>query len=717
MRSTLKTLAVACMVWAAVCSASHAQTADPTEQEMRAEYDRRVALLGSHEYRTRHIMVPTRDEAVTALAEVNQGTPFSSVATKRSRDSGSAARGGDLGWMLVNDVTPEFRVAFRSMETGLFPSPVRTPFGWHLILIDEVRQLRVPRFEDERAKIEAMMKKTRASAATATAAAAAPVPVAAKAIAAWTAAQWDEVFAAAEHTAGISSFVYREASFSALDQAQRATNFGIPGSAAAQRARHLIDLEPDLRFALTRLYSPKERSQPVLRLQANGPKSWTVLELISRDTAIRLQPNPQFQADAAVWVAKGHLPGPDRLTGDPLAMARNAYWRVLTLAQINAVPAQLSADVEYGNLNTPLMSAMLQNDLEAARALVQRGASVNRCGVWGCPIGYAARMEDPAKSLLWVDWLLKAGAKPDAVDPRGHDLFSTALGGASFNGHAAVARRLVEAGASVNGVAGGLDTPIENAALKGNRTMVEWLMASGASVLPLPDRGYRVFGHDTLYKAALESRDPAFIDWAGQTMLRAALQSPAYSFSVQFEQDGKRLTADAAGAIRLKAAPFKMVFRLPDGVEGVQVGASFKPAWLDEFRKTDLRNAMFRPFASAAQAEAGKPDSQDLFTMQPCPAVVKPDDGCDGSHMFLNRDPAVRDDFHERRTAGGAAYVRDVRTLFDTSAVFGPPTDSVALEKFAGQTLYVVMGVPLGLGGPTGLRLVKPQTWKLQFAR
>ena len=712
MRLITQELAAACLALLTLCTASMARAADPTEQELRDEYARVVIAMGSYEYRTRHILVPTREEAVIALAEVNQGTPFSSVATQRSRDTGSASKGGDLGWMLTGDVTPEFRVAFRAMETGLFPTPVRTPFGWHIITIDEVRQVRIPRFEEARANIEARMKKARASAA-----AAAPAPVAAQALPAWTAAQWDEVFAAAEHSAGISSFVYREASYSALENAQRATDFGIQGSAASQRARHLIDLEPDLRFALTRLYRAKDRSQPVLRLQANGQKSWTVLELLGRDAAIRLQPNQQFQADAAVWVAKGHLPGPDRLTGDSQAMARNAYWRVLTAPQINAVPARLSADIEYGNLNTPLMSAMLQNDLEAAKALVRRGASVNRCSAWGCPIAYAARMEDPVKSLAWVDWLLNSGAQPDAVDPRGHDLFSTALGGASFNGHAEVARRLVEAGASVNGVAGGLDRPIESAALKGNRKMVEWLMARGATVLPLPDRGYRVMGADTLYKASLASKDPAFIDWAEQTMLRAAAQSPAYNFTVQFEQDGKRVSADAAGAIRLKPAPFKMVFRLPDGVEGIQVGASFKPAWLEEFRKTDLRNAMFRPFASAAQTEASKPDSQDLFTMQPCPASVKPDDGCEGSHMFLTRDQSVRDDFHERRTAGGAAYVRDVRALFDTSAVFVPHTESIALEKFAGQTLHLVMGVPLALGGHTGLRLVKAQTLKLQFVR
>ena len=677
---------------------------------MRDEYARWVIGMGSYQYRTRHILVPTREEAAAALAEINGGASFASVATRLSRDPGSASKGGDLGWVLRGDLVPEFTVAFRNMETGLYPEPVRTSFGWHVIRVEEVRQVQVPRFEEVRSRLEVGMKKARAAGAAA--APGVPPPP----LPNWTAAQWNDVFSAAEHTAGGTSYAYRVYSFSELEPAQRASDFGPTRETATQRAANLIDVEPYLRFALARLYRPDDRSAPIARTLPDGRQRWTVVQLVSRENAARLQLTPRFRSDAAVWIAKGHLPGPDQLT-EPQAMARSTYFREFTAQQIAGIPANYPPDVEYGNLGTPLLSAMLRKDMEAAKALVQRGADVNHCGIWGCPVAYGARMDDAAESLAWVDWLLKNGARPDATDPRGPDIFSTALAGASFKGHLQVAQRLVEAGASVNGVAGGSDTPIENAAGQANKPMVEWLISRGASVLPLPDRGRNAFGPVTLYSAARDSKDAGFMQWAEQTMLRAAAQSPRYGFTVQFEQDGKRLSADPGGNLRLKPAPFKMVFRFPEGADGVQLGASLQAAWLEEFRKTDLRNAMFRPFASGAQTEASKPNSQDLFTMQACPATAKVEDGCEGSHMFLNLDPADREDFHERRTAGGKSYVREVRTLFDTSGSSNASAESAALEKFAGQTLYLVAGVPLALGGPTGLRFVKPQALRIQFAR
>lgn len=710
-----RAFAGACLAWLVLCTPAPGWAADPTEGEIRDEYARWVLSMGNYQYRTRHILVSTREAATAALAEINAGAPFASVASRVSGDPGSRAKGGDLGWMLRGEVVPQFAVAFRDTQTGLYPEPVRTPFGWHVILIEEVKPVQAPRFEEVRGAIEAQLKKGRpAGAATAQA----PVPPAAPAApsrTSWSPAQWDAVYATAQHTAGPSAYAYREASFDELAPAQRASLFGVPKRAAVVRARNLIDVEPHLRFAISRLYRPQDLSPPVLRTLPDGRKRWTVLQLESRENAAGLKPDAQFQADAAVWVAKGHLPAPQQVLDTPQAMARIAYWRATDAQQIARVPADLSPEVEYGDGGTPLLSALLRRNMDAAKLLVQRGADVNHCGLWGCPIAYAARMPVAADALAWVNWLLASGARPDATDPRGPDLFATALGGASYNGYTDVAQRLVQAGASVNGVAGGVDTPIEAAASHGNKAMVEWLIARGASVLPLPGQGENTLVPHTLYNAARESKDAEFIQWAEQTMLQAAQRSPLYAFSVFFEQEGRRINADAKGGVRLKPAPFSMVFQFPEGVDGVQVGASLQAAWLAEFRKNDPRNAMFRPFASGAQANATEPNSQDLFVMQPCPPTVRPDSGCDGSHMYLGVDASVRDDFHERRTAGGKAYVRQVRTLLDTST---PATGEPApLNRFAGQTLHIVMGVPLPLGGPAGLRLPRPQVVTVQFTR
>lgn len=679
---------------------------EATEAELRDEYARWAIGLGSYEYRARHLLVATREEAASALGEINGGATFASVASRVSLDTGSKAKGGDLGWVLPGHFVPEFRIALRNMETGLHPAPVKTAFGWHVILIEEVRQVRVPRFEDMRSRIEAQLQRNRPAESSAPAK---PLP-------AWTAEQWSLVFAAAQHTAGIWSYVYRVAQFNDLDSAQRGAAFRLAAepiyALKEHRARNLIDVDPALRLAVSRLFSDSAVSAPVSRVLADGRRVWNVIQLVSRSSAERLQPTEPFKADLASWVDKGLLPSPEQLA-QPAAQARTAYWRATSEAQIDVVAAPLSADVEYGNTSTPLLDAILRTDMAGAKALLRRGADANRCGSWGCPITFAANMKDEAAALAWVDWLLRSGAKADARDARAADLFDTALGAAAWNGHRSVAQRLVEAGAAVDGEAGAGTTPIEAAAAAGNQPMVEWLIARGASVLPRPDRT-GITPH-SIHAAARESNNEALVAWSERQIMQAAAQSPLFKFTLHFEQSGRRIEPNAKGEVALKAAPFKMVFRFPEGVHGVQVGASLQAAWLDEVGRTDLRNAMFRPFASGALANADAADSKDLLLSNSCAADAKADPGCEGTYMSLGIDESVRKDFHERRTQGGQAYVREVAMLFDTAAAPMRKAESLPLSRMAGKTLYMAVGVPVALGGPTGLRLVQPRLLKLQL--
>jgi len=703
MKHALIAFAIAC----ATALAPHlaAAQADPTEAELRDAYARWVLSLGSYEYRARHILVPTADEAVAALNEIKAGAAFASVAERVSKDPGSRAKGGDLGWVMPSYFVPEFRVAFRGMETGLHPSAIRTPFGWHVVLVEEWRQVTIPRFEQKRADIEAMVKRERAAQAKA----AAPVP-----IPNWSDDQWNALWFAANHTMGVASFVYREANYADREEAERASRTRVLLASSArtpQRARHLIDVEPALRFGLARLYTAGATSAPVDRLLPDGRLVWTVLQLVSRESAPRLQGGAAFQAEAAAWVAKGLLAPPHLLLEQPAARARVAWWRARTLEQLAAVAPELSPEVEYGNSSTPLLDAMLRRDMAFAKALVARGADVNHCGLWGCPVNYAARFEDGSEALAWVEWLLAAGAKPDAIDKRGPDVSATALSAAAWAGHLPVIQRLVAAGASIHGTPEAFDTPIEGAASAGRKAVVEWFIARGASVLPR--RNPRGMGKTSIAEAALESNDKAFIAWAEKTVLDAAAKQPEFALALHFEQGGKRIEADAQGQVKLKAAPFKMVFRMAPNAVAVHVGASFDAAWLDEVRKTDLRNAMFRPFASGALANVDEPDSKFMLITGACAADTKADPGCDGVHMVLGIDPEPRRDFHERRA--GNLYVRAIDELIDTAP--GATAKPLRAADLAGRTLYVGAGVPVALGGGSGLRFVQPKWLMVSFTR
>ncbi|MCC7216799.1 MAG: peptidylprolyl isomerase [Burkholderiales bacterium] len=95
----------------------------------------------------RHILV--RVNEVTSESEakakidrvkdrIEQGAKFADQAKVNSED-GSSSKGGDLGWISPGDTVPEFEQAMAKLKIGEMSGPVRTPFGWHLIVVEERR--------------------------------------------------------------------------------------------------------------------------------------------------------------------------------------------------------------------------------------------------------------------------------------------------------------------------------------------------------------------------------------------------------------------------------------------------------------------------------------------------------------------------------------------------------------------------------------------------
>ena len=82
-----------------------------------------------------HILVDTEDEANAALKRLDVGEDFGAVAAELSKDDGSKANGGDLGWFGRGKMVAEFeKVAFEA-PIGLYPSPVKSQYGYHVIKI------------------------------------------------------------------------------------------------------------------------------------------------------------------------------------------------------------------------------------------------------------------------------------------------------------------------------------------------------------------------------------------------------------------------------------------------------------------------------------------------------------------------------------------------------------------------------------------------------
>ncbi len=117
------------------------------DQDVKSSYAQRKALdAGEFRVRARHILFlvppgesgrPQEQRAKEALARLQGGARFAELAKELSEDPGSKERGGDLGEFGRGEMVPEFERAAYTAEPGKVVGPVRTPFGWHLILVDE----------------------------------------------------------------------------------------------------------------------------------------------------------------------------------------------------------------------------------------------------------------------------------------------------------------------------------------------------------------------------------------------------------------------------------------------------------------------------------------------------------------------------------------------------------------------------------------------------
>jgi peptidyl-prolyl cis-trans isomerase D len=83
----------------------------------------------------RHILVDTPEEAQEIYERLQAGADFAELARTRSKDTGSGANGGDLGWFGRGAMVGEFEDAAFSLEVGEISEPVQTEFGYHIIQV------------------------------------------------------------------------------------------------------------------------------------------------------------------------------------------------------------------------------------------------------------------------------------------------------------------------------------------------------------------------------------------------------------------------------------------------------------------------------------------------------------------------------------------------------------------------------------------------------
>ncbi len=125
----------------------------PTEQELRAEYETQLAAMPKTEYHARHILVATEPFAQKIIERLEKGEKFDALAKSESMDS-SKSNGGDLGWFTPGRMVPEFAGAVMALKPGEYThKPVQTQYGWHVIQLLETREVTPPPFDQVRQRL------------------------------------------------------------------------------------------------------------------------------------------------------------------------------------------------------------------------------------------------------------------------------------------------------------------------------------------------------------------------------------------------------------------------------------------------------------------------------------------------------------------------------------------------------------------------------------
>ena len=148
--------------------------AKPTEQEMRAFYDENLdQMRRPPQVRVRHVLIAiprqatpeqkqaAKTEAEQVLAQIRAGGDFAALAAQHSDDPGSKVQGGLLPWMARGEAVPQFEEAAFALQQGQVSGVVESPFGFHVLRLEEQRPAATVPYEEAKGQIEDVLARRR----------------------------------------------------------------------------------------------------------------------------------------------------------------------------------------------------------------------------------------------------------------------------------------------------------------------------------------------------------------------------------------------------------------------------------------------------------------------------------------------------------------------------------------------------------------------------
>ena len=130
---------------------------DLSDEALKAEYDLQLSTTSAKEYLTSHILLTDEAAGIAVIQQLQNGSDFATVAKEKSTGP-TKDNGGDLGWIRPETMVNEFASALTQLQAGSFTqAPVQSRFGWHVIKLNQVRDLTPPSFEDSKERLRSIL--------------------------------------------------------------------------------------------------------------------------------------------------------------------------------------------------------------------------------------------------------------------------------------------------------------------------------------------------------------------------------------------------------------------------------------------------------------------------------------------------------------------------------------------------------------------------------
>lgn len=132
-----------------------------TDEQINAEYEKVKPQMSGTEFKPRHILVETEAEAQKIIDSLRAGEDFAKLA-KASKDPGSRDKGGELGWSAADQYVKPFGDALLALKKGEFSkTPVKSDFGYHVIKLDDLRDVAPPSLAELKPQIREFLEQKR----------------------------------------------------------------------------------------------------------------------------------------------------------------------------------------------------------------------------------------------------------------------------------------------------------------------------------------------------------------------------------------------------------------------------------------------------------------------------------------------------------------------------------------------------------------------------